>query len=805
MPEHNKVSIMFRFSYALGRTLLLSLALCVVHATAWADEFDREISFDIAPQSLAAAILDFAEQSKIQVVTSGAALEQYRTNGLKGRYSVRAALKALLSGTDLEFREVGGSTVSIEKVAPTAAIPRSENETAIVLDTVIVTAQKRAEPDQTVPITMTALSERALDIYRVGNLSDLSRLVPGLLISTFSENSPTIAIRGASNTFEQIGVSKPVAIVVDDVFVPRASGSVFELFDLASLNVLEGPQGTLFGRNVTGGAIVIETRNPTFGKWGATAEATAGNWGDLQYNALANVPLSSFAALNVSASVQRRDGYGEDRLTGGKEDDINSQNFRAKLLVAATDSLSILISADHSYDYNGDRTLSSTLLGNDGDPRTSELGVDQHFSRVLAGGSAKATWQATAGEITSISAYRSTRSNELYSGVGANYSFLTSGSQSVVSDDDQVRTFTQELRYASPKWQRGDFVAGFYYVNESGHRELGTNGLAARTGALAASTLADEFVQTTSYAGFADGTLHIVPSLDMSVGVRYTVDRKTAGLRYSDFIHIANTFDIQGRHASWSQSTPRAVLSWHPGEKALVYTSVTRGFTAGGFNSDAASPRAFAQTFEPETVTSYELGTKTQWLHDTLRLDASLFEMKYHDKQELVFNTTNGILDIVNAAAATSKGFEVTAAYKPLRWLEFTGGYTRLMTRYDSFVLGSTNNTGHMLSSSPPNKYSISSDVDCPVGVGFLVGSANYSWLESYNTGAAADPRLQIPSYGLINLNVGYETSDRRYRLSFWSRNVGNTNYILTRSTQVITAEYLGEPRTFGVTLRARF
>ena len=272
-----------------------------------------------------------------------------------------------------------------------------------------------------------------------------------------------------------------------------------------------------------------------------------------------------------------------------------------------------------------------------------------------------------------------------------------------------------------------------------------------------------------------------------------------------DFIHIANTFDIQGRHASWSQSTPRAVLSWHPGEKALVYTSVTRGFTAGGFNSDAASPRAFAQTFEPETVTSYELGTKTQWLHDTLRLDASLFEMKYHDKQELVFNTTNGILDIVNAAAATSKGFEVTAAYKPLRWLEFTGGYARLMTRYDSFVLGSTNNTGHMLSSSPPHKYSISSDVDCPVGVGFLVGSANYSWLESYNTGAAADPRLQIPSYGLINLNVGYETSDRRYRLSFWSRNVGNTNYILTRSTQVITAEYLGEPRTFGVTLRAKF
>jgi iron complex outermembrane receptor protein len=110
-----------------------------------------------------------------------------------------------------------------------------------------------------------------------------------------------------------------------------------------------------------------------------------------------------------------------------------------------------------------------------------------------------------------------------------------------------------------------------------------------------------------------------------------------------------------------------------------------------------------------------------------------------------------------------------------------------------------------MLSSSPPHKYSLSADMNCPIGVGWVVGSANYSWLGSYNTGAAADPRLQIPSYGLINLNVGYETPDHHYRLTFWSRNVGNTSYILTRSTQVVTAEYLGEPRTFGVTLSARF
>ncbi|HEY0342281.1 MAG TPA: TonB-dependent receptor, partial [Steroidobacteraceae bacterium] len=384
--------------------------------------------------------------------------------------------------------------------------------------------------------------------------------------------------------------------------------------------------------------------------------------------------------------------------------------------------------------------------------------------------------------------------------------FLTSGSQSIVTDDDQIRTFTQEFRYASPKWSHGDFIAGLYYLNENGHRQLGTNGLAARTGALATSTLADEFVHTASYAGFADGTVPLVPDvLDFSAGIRYTVDQKTASLGYSDFIHAANSFGANDRYESWSQATPRAVLTWHALAKALLYASVTRGFTSGGFNTDAASLRAFNQTFEPETVTNYELGSKSQWLDDTLRFDVSLFEMKYHDKQELVFNSTNGILDIVNAASATAKGLELTAAYKPLRWLEITGGYARLVTRYDSFVLGSINNTGHSLSSSPPNKYSLSADLECPVGIGSLVGSANYSWIESYNTGAAADPRLQIPSYGLLNLNAGYETPDRRYRVTVWSRNVGNTNYILTRSTQIVTAEYLGEPRTFGITLSAKF
>lgn len=790
-------------SHYLKRQLLGGLCALALAGAAAAQSRD----FNIAAGDLKGALDAYARQSGVQLLYDSDAVQGKRTGGVHGALSPEEALKVLLSGTALEVQRDSSGAVAIRAVPRPksgAGIPKPADSEG--LQEVMVTAQKRQESDQSVPITMTAISGKTLDDQRVQDLGDLSRLVPGLLISTFSENSPTIAIRGASNTFEQMGVSKPVAVVVDDVFVPRATGSVFQLFDLNSIDVLEGPQGTLFGRNITGGAIVIETVKPTFEGFGGLAEASTGNFGDVQFNGLANIPLTDRAAANMTISAQHRDGYGRDILTGKRQDDINSENFRGNVLLDATDTISVLLSADYSRDWNGGRTLSSTSLGNDGNPRDSELGVQQDFARDLGGGAVKMVWQAPAGEVTAISAYRLTQSGEDYSGVGANFIYLKSGSQSLVSDDDHVGTFSQEVRYASPKWSFGDFVTGFYYLNEDGTRDLGQRGLAAITGKLASSTLNDETVQTVSYAGFADATVHILPEVDLTGGLRYTVDQKKASLNYLDFIHPTNSFAAWDHRDSWSEATPRGVLSWHPDKDALLYASVTRGFTAGGFNTDASSPKAFAQAFQPESVTSYEAGAKTQWLDDRLRFDASLFDMKYHDKQELVFNSNTAIVDIVNASSATSKGYELSTAYKPMPWITLTANYARLITTYDRFILGSVNNTGNKLSSSPPNKYTLSADWSYPIAdEGYFVGAVNYSWIDGYNTGAAADPRLRIPSYGLVNLSVGYDTPDHVYRLTAWARNLTDKNYILTNSTQNITAQYLGEPRTFGVTLRVLY
>lgn len=755
----------------------------------------RRITFHVPAQSIGSALIAFAAQSGLIIGSPPDATSLYRTEPLDGLFEARDALRRLLAGSGLEIASDDGGRVVLRNVAGDAAR----------LDAVTVTAQRRPEEAQSVPIAITTFSAQAIETYGMKNLKDVSELTPGLLVSAFSRNNPTIAIRGTSNTFSQIGVSKPVAVVVDDVFIPRNSAASFDLFDLDSIAVLKGPQGTLFGRNVTGGAIVITTRAPSFAGLKVESRITAGNYGDKQFDGLVNVPLTDDAAFKFSTSLQKRNGFGRDRLTGNAEDDTNSQNYRSHLRLQPSSDVDVLLSADFSRDTDGGRTLSSNTLGDDGDRRTSELGVKQHFGRTIRGVSAKAVWQAGIGELTSITAYRNSESGEDYSGVGASYRFLTTGSQSVVRDADQVGTFSQELRYASPKWTAGDFIAGVYLLDEDGSRQLGTQGLAARTGALVSSIQARQHVKTTSYALFVDGTAHLGPQVDLAAGARYTYDRKNASLLRTDAIVAANTFAVGGLQDSWNEWTPRVALNWRPARSAMLYASVTRGFTAGGYNTEASSARAFASPFAPESVTSYETGLKSQWLDDSLRLNASVFKMKYRDKQELVNNTATGILNIFNASRATTKGAEIEVVYRPLRWFGLSLNYAYLDAVYDEFVIGNVNNTGNPLGSSPRNTYSAAVDVNRSFWFGTLFAMASYSRTGAYYTGATKDPNLLIPGYGLTNASVGYETTDRRYRFTAWIRNAADTSYILTRSTQVVRSEYLGEPRTFGVSLLARF
>lgn len=762
----------------------------------------QERTFDIQAQDLSSAIAAFGRQSGLQIVAPGD-LAQLRSRPLVGRMDAREALGRLIADTPLEIASDANGVIVLRQRA--AGFP--EPAAAAVLDEVIVTAQKRQEAAQAVPISLTAFSRTAIEDFRLETLRDVSRLTPGLLVSAFNQSSPTIAVRGATNTFTQIGANKPVAVVIDDLFIPRNSAATFELFGLNSIQVLKGPQGTLFGRNVTGGAIVLDTGRPDFGALGGEARMGVGSFDLRQFDGYVDAPLGDDAALRLAASLKTHAGYGHDRLIGREQDDLDSIGLRAQLRLRATEDLELLFGADYGDDHNGGRTLSSKGAGSDGDRRTSELGYAQGFDRTQWGLSGRAFWTLPAGEITAVTGYRRSQSGEDFSGTGTSYQFLTSGSQTVNRDIDEVGVFSQEIRYASPRWGWGDFVAGVYLSSEQAERQLTVRNLAAGAGAETSNILTDQSVDTLSYAVFADGVIHLPANLDLTLGARYTRDEKTAFLDRVDAFNAAGSFRADDLKASWSEVTPRAVLTWSPTRDLKAYASITRGYTAGGFNTDAATTAALTTPFDPETVTNYELGVKSEWLDRRLRVNGAVFRMDYQDKQELFFNNLTRILTITNAGQATIEGLEAEVSYRPVRWLGLTATYGYLDTVYDDFVIpGGAVYTGNSLGSSPEHKASLAADLDYPLANGgTAIGSASWSFTDTYNTGAAADPNLQIRSYSLANLSLGYEAPNGAWRLVGWVKNLTDEEYVLTPSTQGVLAEYLGEPRTWGVTLSGRF
>jgi len=786
---------------------------------------DAKKSFDVPAGDAAQTLKQFAAQAGREIVFAPEIVGGVTTSAVKGDLTPRAALDKLIAGTGLvAAQEPKTGAFAVRKgptdpnaqraVRPTESSARPEkspsaDDAPIELGAfdVVATVQKRPQSAQEVPISMTTLPAHAIERFKVENLRDLSRLTPNMLVSTFNQSQPTIAIRGATNTFSQIGVNKPVAVVIDDVFLPRNTAASFELFDLDSMQVLRGPQGTLFGRNVTGGAIVLNTRLPSFTTREAEAQLDVGNYRALKVQAMASGPLMDGLAAKLTVSSHTHDGYGRDRLTGRAEDDLDSSSVRGQVRWRATPQMKVLVSADYADDRNGGRTLSSKGLGNDGDRRTSELGYPQSYARTMWGVSGRVDWASPVGDFASITAYRESRSAEDYSGVGTSYTFLTAGSQAVSRDLDHPGTFSEELRYASPRWAAGDFVAGLYFLDEDGYRNLVNHAFAARTGAVVTNQIVDQKVTTNSAAAYLDGTWHVAPAVDFTAGARYTSDRKEAAVVRTDIIAPANSFDAGGFAKRWSEFTPRGVLTWSPVRGTKIYASATRGFTSGGFNTEAATAALLARPFDPETVTNYELGVKTGFLNNRLRTSLALFRQKYSDKQELYFNSITRVLTILNASKAAMSGGEFEFDFTLVSGLNLTGGYGRLETRYDDFnVPGVFNNTGNPLGSAPKNKISAGLDYEHALSQhGYLTAVVAVSRTDGYYTGATKDPNLFVPSYSLVNASLGFEAASRKWRVTLWGKNLANTEYLLTPSTQVVLSEYLGEPRTYGVSWGVRF
>ena len=468
-------------------------------------------------------------------------------------------------------------------------------------------------------------------------------------------------MRGANNTFSQAGASKPVGVFLDDVFIPRYSASSFDLFDLQQITVLRGPQGTLFGRNVTGGAIQIQTAQPRVDDSQFRFRVGSGNHDLVEMSGYATGPLSDRVAGKISLSHKERDGFAVDRFNGRTLEDLNSLTVRAGLVFSPSDDLELRLAADYADDETGGRSTSflsssdgSDLTGNDGDNRTAELRVPQSYERDIAGLSAHIDWGLGGGTLQSITAYRQSDAHETYSLGSGDVSLPSVTTQFLKDEIDEPSSFSQELRYVSELSDTFDYVAGLYYYAEDTDRFVGDVLLGAGGNAVFVDRSFDVNAKTRSYAIYANATIHWGEHFEIGLGGRYTKEDKDVSVDFVDNNNPGNNFRVSPSN-DFSEFTPRITLTWFASDSITLFASRTEGFTAGGFNTETNSAEAITLGFDPETITAYELGAKTAWADGRLIANLTLFDQEYEDKQEGFFTPAGPFFSIFNASEASNE------------------------------------------------------------------------------------------------------------------------------------------------------
>lgn len=790
---------------------LLQTTLCAsvlaLSAPAFA-QAEQLVTYDIAAQNLGEALNAFGLRSGIRLTFSSDAVEGKRAQELKGAYEPRKALEILLRGTDLTYRMGENNSVVIsaaEKKVSYAAPQRAQKVTSDppqqAPEEIIVTAQKRAEDAQKVPITLTAFGSEDLEKRNVRDVGDLGTFTPGLITSKFSYGTPIFAIRGADNTFSAAGATKPVGVFVDEVYIPRFSASNFSLFDVQSVSVLKGPQGTLFGRNVTGGAILVQTREPSLQNLEANARAGSGDYGLYEVSGYLSVPLSDSTAGSLSIDQQQRDGYGKDILNGEDEDDADSWAGRTALLFNPSDAFKLRLSGDYSRDKNGGRALSA-LANSDNDRRSSELGVEQTYDRDIVGGSARMEIGDGPLTFTSVTGYRHSNSFEIFSRTGLSYRSLTGNFQEIGEERERDSAISQEARLGYEN-EAFNLIAGAFYFRDDSERSLRKYRLAARSGATTLDNFYDQKVETTSAAPFADATWHVTDQFDLTGGARYTYERKDAEMTLTNRTAPASSFTGKDDH-DWSEVTYRAVATYRPTRDVTLYGSYATGFTAGGYNTEADTAVAFHAPFDPETSESFEIGLKSRFAAGRGRFNIAGFSTKYENKQEFVFNGLTFVGNIINATEATSRGVEAELAFSPVRALSFNATFGYSDTKYGRYVIpGAASQTGNELGKSPPVSYSLAADLDQPIAWGSLLANISFTHEDSYFP--SASNTLPIPATDILDAQIGIGSADEHWRLMLWGRNLTDREYPLILSNFVVNSEWLAPPRTYGLRISYKY
>ncbi len=821
------------------------------------------IRFDIASQPLSTALRSFAAQANMQILYRQDVVQGVTASPVVGSFDKRAALEQLLSGTGLEivFSSENVATIRMKSGAAAAdrgaaaqgiqlarstvaatsdergdkrasgtgssSLPADGDRGGSAVEEIIVTAQKRAERLQEVPVPVAAVSAESLVATNQVRLADYYARIPGVNFMVGTRSDPAIAIRGVTT-----GPATPtVGITVDDV----AYGSSTQLgggytiadidpSDLVRIEVLRGPQGTLYGASSIGGLIKFVTADPSTERFSGRVQAgteSVENGDELGYSlrASVNVPLSDTWAVRASGYTRRNPGYIDNTQTGAEGDNRREgRGGRLSALWRPSQDVSLKLSAL----YQDNETLGSNLVYVQApfvQPGFDEL---QHsvLRRTGIYGTKNQIYSATLtaslgqAELTAASGYSinkvadATDYSTAFGGLANTY-FGVGGA--AVTNDYKVSKFTQEVRLSGPLGQRFDWLLGAFYTDEStnwGQYIFAANpATGAHAGAL---LLADWALSFSEYAAFADLTVHFTDRFDVQFGGRESRNRQSFKETLTGPLAGTPPGGRTDASAFTYLVTPRFKIS----PDLMAYARFASGYRVGGLNAAAGTPVSYG----PDKTTNYDVGLKADLLGRALTVDASLYYIDWRDIQ-LNLLTAGGFTYLGNGGEARSRGAELTIEARPVKGLAIAAwvAWNDAQLTQDFAATSSARGfAGDRLPFSSRASGSFSVTQEFPLTdtlEGFVGGSLSYVGdrvsvfrTQSQSAPGPSLPREVFPAYTKVDLSAGVKL-DHSWTVGLFANNVTDERGILQGGLGFrfpFAYEYI-QPRTFGLGVTKTF
>lgn len=713
-------------------------------------------------------------------------------------------------------------------------VKSSDSETN-TLATIIVTAEKREESLKNVPMSVTALSGGSLDDLQDRDFSDYAAMVPGLSLASGQPGLTRLTLRGQNAG----GVGSTVAVYIDESPFGSSSallnGSVltgdFDTWDLQRIEVLRGPQGTLYGANSEGGLLKFVTTAPVLGSFSGAVETTGesvnhgGNGGDLR--AVVNLPLGDKVALRIGGFDQDVPGYIDDPLSGKNGvNEGHKYGGRASLLAAPTDDLSIRLTASSQQSrYQG--TNIEDVDPNTLQPAHGDLTQERFLSETSVfkyeNYNATINWNTGPFSVVSTTSYGVLDSDYLTDAtstvlappsttlgdlLGAEVGPNLGG---VLDNLADLEKFTQEIRLTSPASDRLEWQAGGYFTREAGNLTEHLNAVTLPGGGPSGlPSLEVPILESTykEYAGFADLTYHFNAQFDIQAGGRFSKNEQSVAESITGLLVPSSAF---GTPSSGQVFTYSIAPQWHVDANTMVYARVASGYRPGGPNAlPPVAPADVPREYGSDRTVNAELGIRSTQLDGLLSIDVAAFHVNWSDIQLLEIVDNYGINS--NGGTATSQGLEWTLGYIPVHGLKFTwtGAYTdAYLTSPAPAVSGVS---GDRLAYAPKWGTSVDGEYDWAAFAsfrGFLGATWSYvgSRVTDFGSSPSGTAQVVLPSYNTSDVRVGLDNN--HYRVTLYGKNLGDargiTYYVSSGAPGLEGEATVIQPRTIGVTLSAKF